>query len=194
MSEEAWKLIDHLSTVIIALATIVGFVTLWFSQRALHADNARLKKITAIELNERFAGVVLVEYSRLHEAYWKQRIEHLDSPRSDSPLVLTRGLRKAALIHGNALESFALYVENGLVDEDLLFRAAGKPYCEQVKNLATLCGIDTDQAIAGWQVVYDLHMKWSSRLKSQPTPFVPKPIESDSPKTLADLADPYSDP
>jgi hypothetical protein len=184
ITDTTLKMAEVICDIVIAVSTGVGFPALYLSQTAQHADEARRKKITAIELNERFSRDLLTGYRKLQEKYVAERRAHPNAAETE-PFAPSTELLIASQIHGNSLESFALYVENGLVDERLIFRVAAKPYCEQVKNLATLCGVTDVVAVGYWQVIYDLYARWSRELLHQAVPYVPESIESTATRAIS---------
>jgi hypothetical protein len=173
-----WQFIEHISTPVIAAATVVSYLALLQNQKALEREERRRMTATAIELNEKFSRETIGPYAALRCDYTALLRSTVGKSEEVLRLTLPRTFRTSATLHGNQLEHFALHIESRLADEELLFRVAGRPYCKQVNNLAALCGMTTDDAVESWPSVYNLHVKWAERLTNQVVPYIPPSLRA----------------
>ena len=185
MTPGMWVAVTAISVGVSAVASIVSATAVWFGYRAvkvsqdaldvsrasltltkesLAADKQRQRIVTAIEINERFNREFVPAFRDLQVAYQLEKESFVSSAAvafrvTDTPADYGKTL-------GNSLESWALFVVHDVADDSLLFKVAGRPYCEMVDKLATYAGITRSEAMVRWGPVYDLRNRWEPKIGS----------------------------
>jgi hypothetical protein len=164
-SQELWTVVNGVSTVVIAAATWVGYRSLKFSRKALELEESRQKRAAAVIQNEKFEAIA-ADYDAICTAAStgrKQNLEGLDASAWKPEDVLIDAIIKVL----NRLESWAMFIETGLADEDVLFETAAPAFCGMVSNLSALLRLHSKISPNIWKPIAWLDDRWKARLKSQ---------------------------
>lgn len=164
MTRGFWEVVNGLSTLVIAGATAIGFLSWRVSKQALEDDKDRKRKVTAVEQSALFKENLTV--------YWEAVLakEAEEKYQADTHLFeASHSLLDAARAQMRRLESFAMYAETGLADQLLMLRWTGLEFTRQAHGCLRMLSLSFEEGAKEWPTTLMLLERWSEHFPSRAT-------------------------
>ncbi len=179
----------HVSTIVVAIAALVGLLSLVFAQREMVIRSRRESVILAAEICERWAdrlieecGNNLLDLGRKikiqdwglsnHHFRPGSLVQESDASEWIKQVHETNSLNEVARV-ANRLEGFAVYFTSGAADEEIAFSSMGPLFCGWIRNLSPFLVLARSQSketltSGSYESVVRLYDLWARRMtKSQ---------------------------
>jgi hypothetical protein len=179
-----WTLVTGVATCILAATALVGLYSLHLTKKDMRERTTRREKETAIEL----VRVFLTTIVPASDAYAKEfgfagvptfgpasavmfgENEYL---HRDSAERWLRDIGYRLSVQGgeqlNAVEGWAMAVEAGLANEDMMFYSCGSPYCGLIRQFTPqlIFQRTTHPDVDAYGVAVRLYQRWRARLANE---------------------------
>jgi hypothetical protein len=133
-------------------ALIVSIAAFGLSLRAFLVDEKRKRVITAIEQNDKLTSTLTTMHNDL-------------CSRANAG-GLSEALADDAKLFANRLETWALYINRGMAEEQILFEVSGTSYCGLATGLARLANLSDADVRGSWPPIYLLADRWKGAMQA----------------------------